>query len=259
MSRKQFLSISILAAAWMAFNAGPNWAQSRAGTQSERATESDTPLPQVSPMDSGSREQGSGGSQAGQTQDKSIGGSQSERTPDSDTPLPKDSPMGGSSDVQQPSDRSQSGQTEDRSLGGTQSQRESESGTPFPGVSGDMQSGGSQAGQMQGRQVGGNQWAKDDVKKAQQALQQAGHDPGPIDGVVGPQTRQAIKDFQSSSGLQQTGTLDAETAQKLGVQKGASSSGSSSMDHSTPSRGSKGAGNGQSSSSQSEPSSPMGK
>lgn len=258
MNRKQLLSISILATAWMAFNVGPNWAQSRGGTQSERATESDTPLPQGSPMgDSGKHEPGSGSSQAGQTEDKSVGGTQSERTPDSDIPLPKDSPMSGSSDVQQRSGGSQAGEGHEKSLGGTQSQRERETGTPLP--SGEMRSGSRQPGQMQGRQVGGNQWAKDDVKKAQQALKQAGHDPGPIDGVVGPQTRQAIKDFQSSSGLQQTGTLDAETAQKLGVEKGDSSSGSPSMGRSTPPRSSTGAGNGQSSSSQRESSSPMGK
>ncbi|HEU4342728.1 MAG TPA: peptidoglycan-binding domain-containing protein [Candidatus Binatia bacterium] len=216
MNRKQLLSVSFLAAACITFNAAPTWAQ---------------------------------------TQEKSVGGTQSQRTPDSDTPLPKDSPMSGSSDIQKPSGRSQAGQTQEKSVGGTQSQRERESGTPLPGPSGDMQSGSSRADQMQGRQVGGNQWAKNDVKKAQQALKDAGHNPGPIDGVVGAQTQQAIKEFQSSSGLKQTGTLDAETAQKLGIQRGDSSS---AMGRSTPSKRPTGASDGPSSS-QRESSSPMGK
>ena len=62
-------------------------------------------------------------------------------------------------------------------------------------------------------------WAAQDVKKAQEALKNKGHDPGSMDGIMGPQTRQAIKAFQSANGLKATGRLDNETAQKLGVEK----------------------------------------
>jgi peptidoglycan hydrolase-like protein with peptidoglycan-binding domain len=76
----------------------------------------------------------------------------------------------------------------------------------------------------------GQQWAAQDIKKAQEALKNNGHDPGSMDGVMGPQTRQAIKAFQSASGLKETGTLDRETAEKLGVEKGtAPPKGSTSM------------------------------
>ena len=34
------------------------------------------------------------------------------------------------------------------------------------------------------------------VREAQQALKDKGHDPGPIDGMWGPQTQQAVKEFQ---------------------------------------------------------------
>jgi peptidoglycan hydrolase-like protein with peptidoglycan-binding domain len=70
-----------------------------------------------------------------------------------------------------------------------------------------------------------------DVRQAQQALKNQGQDPGPIDGILGPQTRQALRGFQKANGLEQTGTLDAETKQKLnidGASSGASGSASGS-------------------------------
>jgi peptidoglycan hydrolase-like protein with peptidoglycan-binding domain len=55
-----------------------------------------------------------------------------------------------------------------------------------------------------------------DVQRAQQALKQAGHDPGPVDGVMGAQTSAALKAYQKEQGLSVTGQFDAETAAKLG-------------------------------------------
>jgi peptidoglycan hydrolase-like protein with peptidoglycan-binding domain len=43
-----------------------------------------------------------------------------------------------------------------------------------------------------------------------------------MDGVIGPQTSQAIRAFQSANGLKETGRIDSETAKKLGVEKGGS-------------------------------------
>jgi peptidoglycan hydrolase-like protein with peptidoglycan-binding domain len=62
------------------------------------------------------------------------------------------------------------------------------------------------------------------VKEVQEALKDKGHDPGPVDGVMGARTKEALKSFQTASNLQPTGALNAETAQKLGVQAGSSSS-----------------------------------
>jgi murein L,D-transpeptidase YcbB/YkuD len=45
-----------------------------------------------------------------------------------------------------------------------------------------------------------------------------GHDPGSIDGVMGPRTARALKDFQKAEGLQATGQLDSQTREKLGVE-----------------------------------------
>jgi hypothetical protein len=55
----------------------------------------------------------------------------------------------------------------------------------------------------------------DDVRSAQMALKDKGHDPGPIDGVMGPRTSAAIRDFQQAENLSTTGQLDAETRSKL--------------------------------------------
>lgn len=57
--------------------------------------------------------------------------------------------------------------------------------------------------------------AQQDVKGVQQALSAAGHDPGPIDGVVGPQTTAALKAYQKQNGLSVTGRLDDATLAKL--------------------------------------------
>jgi peptidoglycan hydrolase-like protein with peptidoglycan-binding domain len=62
---------------------------------------------------------------------------------------------------------------------------------------------------------GGNGRASADVRSAQQALQDRGFKPGPIDGVMGPRTTAAVRDFQTKENLTVTGQLDAETNAKL--------------------------------------------
>jgi peptidoglycan hydrolase-like protein with peptidoglycan-binding domain len=59
----------------------------------------------------------------------------------------------------------------------------------------------------------------EDTKKIQEALKAKGQDPGPVDGVMGPKTRAAVKSFQEASGLKATGNVDDKTAEKLGVGK----------------------------------------
>ncbi len=57
----------------------------------------------------------------------------------------------------------------------------------------------------------------DVIFKIQNALLAAGHDPGPIDGVLGPRTHVAIKSYQGAKNLA-TGGLTYETIQSLGVE-----------------------------------------
>lgn len=55
------------------------------------------------------------------------------------------------------------------------------------------------------------------VRQAQQRLMSEGFDPGPVDGVLSWETRQALKDFQELKRLQLTGRLDAPTVAALGL------------------------------------------
>jgi peptidoglycan hydrolase-like protein with peptidoglycan-binding domain len=54
-----------------------------------------------------------------------------------------------------------------------------------------------------------------ETKNAQQALQAKGYNPGPIDGVYGPRTTAAMRDYQKAEGLKVTGQMDADTRAKL--------------------------------------------
>ncbi|MBF8297687.1 MAG: osmY [candidate division NC10 bacterium] len=56
---------------------------------------------------------------------------------------------------------------------------------------------------------------RENVKAAQDAMKAKGFDPGPIDGIMGPKTTSALKDFQKREGLQVTGRLNAETQARL--------------------------------------------
>ncbi len=51
----------------------------------------------------------------------------------------------------------------------------------------------------------------------QQALKDKGFDPGPLDGVMGPRTASALKEYQKSENLTMTGRADGETRAKLGM------------------------------------------
>src|SRR5919106_162200 len=63
--------------------------------------------------------------------------------------------------------------------------------------------------------VGADDRPMSDVRTAQQALRSKGFNPGPIDGVMGPRTTAAVKNFQEKEDLTVTGALDAETHARL--------------------------------------------
>lgn len=90
----------------------------------------------------------------------------------------------------------------------------SQSGAPSSGT-GTMGSSGPSQGMKHSAKSGGAK--SDQVKSVQQALQDKGHDPGPIDGVMGPKTMAALRAFQKDQKLPETGRLDDQTRGKLGV------------------------------------------
>ncbi len=53
------------------------------------------------------------------------------------------------------------------------------------------------------------------IRQVQDDLRAAGFYRGPIDGQMGPRTRQALKDFQHARGLRITGRVDARTERAL--------------------------------------------
>lgn len=135
------------------------------------------------------------------------------------------------------------------------------SGTAFAaGTSGSMQPSGSASGMssthegmssgmssshegMSNSSTAGAGASHSAVTQAQTALKEKGLYSGPIDGRIGPKTRQAISQFQRQNGLKQTAQLDSRTMTQL--QGGSTSdSGSSMPSNSSPSapRGSSGSG-----------------
>jgi lipid-binding SYLF domain-containing protein len=58
---------------------------------------------------------------------------------------------------------------------------------------------------------------KTDIMQAQKSLQEKGYYNGSIDGIIGPMTREAVRDYQKAENLPVNGQLDAQTTAKLGV------------------------------------------
>lgn len=56
-----------------------------------------------------------------------------------------------------------------------------------------------------------------ETRQLQQALRNAGYDPGPIDGVYGERTRQAVMDWQRANNMEATGRADRQMMSALGV------------------------------------------
>jgi len=55
------------------------------------------------------------------------------------------------------------------------------------------------------------------VANVQFALAQRGYRPGPVDGVFGPQTSQALASYQSAAGLRVTGEINGDVLYRLGL------------------------------------------
>lgn len=75
------------------------------------------------------------------------------------------------------------------------------------------------------------------VKQVQTKLNEAGHDVGQVDGIVGPKTQKGLKEFQTSKGLSASGQIDQETLAALGI-SGSAASGSSAAKSQKKSEGS---------------------
>jgi Putative peptidoglycan binding domain len=56
-----------------------------------------------------------------------------------------------------------------------------------------------------------------EVANVQAALKEQGYYRGEIDGIIGPETRAALAEYQSAQGLEPTGTVDEPTMRMLGM------------------------------------------
>jgi peptidoglycan hydrolase-like protein with peptidoglycan-binding domain len=81
-------------------------------------------------------------------------------------------------------------------------------------MKGDAMKGDADKGKRAAR--GGN---REQVRAAQQALKDKGLYDAEVDGLMGPKTREAIREFQKKENLKETGRLDAETLARLGVER----------------------------------------
>ncbi|MBE0503768.1 MAG: peptidoglycan-binding protein [Desulfuromonadales bacterium] len=78
---------------------------------------------------------------------------------------------------------------------------------------------GSQS-EMKQHQAGAMKLDSKTVNEMQKALNEKGYAVGRVDGVVGPQTTNALRDFQRKEGLSATGQPDQQTLKALGIEVG---------------------------------------
>ncbi len=57
------------------------------------------------------------------------------------------------------------------------------------------------------------------IQYAQEQLKVAGFEPGPADGVAGPQTLQALRKYQAANGFPITGLFDDKTLRSLALER----------------------------------------
>ncbi len=57
--------------------------------------------------------------------------------------------------------------------------------------------------------------SREDVRRAQKLLAAQGYEPGPIDGLYGPRTRDAVERFETAHGLPVTGTVTTGLIDRL--------------------------------------------
>ena len=60
----------------------------------------------------------------------------------------------------------------------------------------------------------------DRIRALQRALAGLGHDPGPVDGRIGPRTRAAVRAFQSASGLDADGRITRDLERRIRLAAG---------------------------------------
>jgi hypothetical protein len=112
---------------------------------------------------------------------------------------------------------------------GAQEQTGETGGMGQDGMMGGQDTMGGQDGMMGGQDTMGGQdgmmggedqtagVSEDLVRSVQEALGEQGHEVS-VDGIKGPETSQALEQFQESEGLQASGEIDEDTLRALGLE-----------------------------------------
>ena len=102
---------------------------------------------------------------------------------------------------------------------GTGTQRMERSAYPSQGTQSGaaMRSGAATTGDDSSDDLRGLPDPPETVRRVQQILKSQGYDPGPINGVLGPKTEEALLQYQQKENIEATGWLDRETKARLGV------------------------------------------
>jgi hypothetical protein len=79
------------------------------------------------------------------------------------------------------------------------------------------QNNGQQNQQAANQAISPRQLGRSGVRQVQQALDKNGFHAGRSDGIDGPQTRTALRNFQKSKGIQSNGQINQQTLSDLGV------------------------------------------
>jgi len=74
----------------------------------------------------------------------------------------------------------------------------------------------------QGGQSGSIHLTRAQTRMLQQALNSGGLDAGPVDGIMGEKTKQALQKYQSQKGLNASGQVDRQTMAALLSERGKS-------------------------------------
>ena len=72
-----------------------------------------------------------------------------------------------------------------------------------------------QGGPRRGTNSSGGGLSNEELREVQAKLQALGHDPGPVDGLHGPQTVSAVKRYEIANQIEPTGNLDLRLLERL--------------------------------------------
>ncbi len=63
------------------------------------------------------------------------------------------------------------------------------------------------------------QWPENLIRAVQEKLNAMGFDAGTADGIIGPNTRRAIRNFQQDTGMEVDGQISSALLEKLGFKQ----------------------------------------